>query len=353
MSLTDDMMYQAILNKDAGFEGLFYTAVKTTGIFCRPTCTARKPKRENVVFFRSSSEAIRHGFRACKVCRPMELPDQTPAAVKGLLEELHAEPGLRLKDQDLRQRGLEPIALRRWFLRHHGITFHAYQRMQRINAAFHKIRDGEAVTGSAYDSGYESLSGFVDSFKTIFGFSPSRSKAVTVIHIRRIETPLGTMFAAATQSGICLLEFSDRKMLDTELRDLSRIFNATILQAPNPHISLLETQLLEYFAKKRLDFTVPLDTPGTGFQQEVWQLLQEIPVGHTRSYRDIATRLGNPAAVRAVARANGMNRVAILVPCHRVIGSDGSLTGYGGGLGRKQWLLDHEKQLSFLLNQYP
>jgi AraC family transcriptional regulator of adaptative response/methylated-DNA-[protein]-cysteine methyltransferase len=152
------------------------------------------------------------------------------------------------------------------------------------------------------------------------------------------------MFAGATEQGICLLEFTDRRMLETELKSLAKLLNANILQGSNKHLELLKQQLDEYFEGKRKDFTVPLFTPGTEFQQSVWKILQTIPYATTRSYKKQAELLQRPKAVRAVANANGMNRISIIIPCHRVIGEDGSLTGYGGGLWRKKWLLDLEKQ---------
>lgn len=344
--LTNEIMYNAILKKDITFEGTFITAVKTTGIFCRPTCTARKPKAENVEFFKTTSEAIRKGYRPCKVCNPLEKIGETPDFIKSILEELNADPSLKFKDWDLIQKGIEPSKIRRWFLKNHGITFHAYQRMFRINSAFKRIQDGEAVTTAAFDAGYESLSGFGDSFKAIFGVSPVNSKDKQVINITRLETPLGTMFACAAKQGICLLEFTDRKMLETEFKTLAKQLNATIIQGKNTHFDLLKQQLDEYFAGKRKQFTVPLFSPGTEFQQSVWQILQEIPYGATRNYKQQALALNKPDAVRAVANANGMNRISILIPCHRVIGTDGSMTGYGGGLVRKKWLLDLEKSNS-------
>nr|WP_294872456.1 bifunctional transcriptional activator/DNA repair protein Ada [uncultured Pedobacter sp.] len=344
--LTNEIMYNAILKKDITFEGTFITAVKTTGIFCRPTCTARKPKAENVEFFKTTSEAIRKGYRPCKVCNPLEKIGETPDFIKSILEELNADPSLKFKDWDLIQKGIEPSKIRRWFLKNHGITFHAYQRMFRINSAFKRIQDGEAVTTAAFDAGYESLSGFGDSFKSIFGVSPVNSKDKQVINITRLETPLGTMFACAAKQGICLLEFTDRKMLETEFKTLAKQLNATIIQGNNPHFELLKQQLDEYFAGKRKQFTVPLFSPGTEFQQSVWQILQEIPYGATRNYKQQALALNKSDAVRAVANANGMNRISILIPCHRVIGTDGSMTGYGGGLVRKKWLLDLEKSNS-------
>ncbi|MDD4970438.1 MAG: methylated-DNA--[protein]-cysteine S-methyltransferase [Paludibacter sp.] len=344
--LTNEIMYKALVEKDVSFEGTFIAAVKTTGIFCRPTCTARKPKIENVEFFNTTKEAILKGYRPCKVCNPLEKIGETPDYIKGLLTEMNADPAVKFKDWDLVQRGIEPSKLRRWFLKNHGITFHAYQRMYRINSAFKKIQNGESVTSVAFDAGYESLSGFTDSFKSIFGVSPSNSKDKQLINITRIETPLGTMYACATGQGICLLEFTDRKMLETELKALSKRLNANIIQGANPHFETLKQQLEEYFEGQRKEFTVPLVSQGSEFQESVWTALQTIPYGSTRSYKNQAASINKPEAIRAVANANGMNRISILIPCHRVIGEDGSLTGYGGGLWRKKWLLDLEKSHS-------
>ena len=205
-------------------------------------------------------------------------------------------------------------------------------------------QNGEPVTSVAFDTGYESLSGFTDSFKSIFGVSPSNSKDKQIINITRLETPLGTMFACAAEQGICLLEFTDRKMLETELKSLAKQLNANIIQGANKHFDLLRRQLDEYFEGKRKEFTIQLFTPGTEFQQSVWKVLQTIPYGSTYSYKQQAIALKKPDAFRAVANANGMNRISIIIPCHRVIGEDGNLIGYGGGLLRKKWLLDLEKQ---------
>lgn len=342
MQLTDDIMYKASLEKDTAFEGVFFTAVKTTGIFCRPSCTARKPKRENVEFFLSAKECILKGYRPCKVCKPLERLNETPAPIRQLLNELAQNSSIKIKDYDLSKRGLEASQVRRWFLKNHGITFHAYQRMLRINTAFKRIQSGESVTSTAFDTGFESLSGFGDSFKNIFGVSPKNGKQQRVIDFRRMETPLGTMVVCAVEEGICLLEFTDRKMLETELKAIAKLLNATIIQGHNKHFNKLEEQLNEYFSGKRTLFTVPLVTPGTAFQNKVWKALQEIPYGTTRSYKEQAIAIGNPECVRAVANANGMNRISILIPCHRVIGADGQLTGYGGGLWRKKYLLELE-----------
>ena len=162
----------------------------------------------------------------------------------------------------------------------------------------------------------------------------------------KIETPLGEMIAGATDEGVCLLEFSDRRMLSTEYKDLTKLLNTTFEEGDNKHLCDLRNQLKEYFEGKRKEFSVPLVTPGTEFQISVWKELLKIPYGTTRSYQEQSVALGKPDSVRAVANANGMNRISVIIPCHRVIGSDGHLTGYGGGLKRKKWLLDHEKKYS-------
>jgi AraC family transcriptional regulator of adaptative response/methylated-DNA-[protein]-cysteine methyltransferase len=162
----------------------------------------------------------------------------------------------------------------------------------------------------------------------------------------QIETALGTMIAGAVDEGICLLEFSDRRLLRTEYKDLSRYLNTTINDGDHKHFKILIKQLQEYFDGKLKVFTLPLVSPGTEFQQAVWKELTNIPFGTTRSYYEQSVAMGKPGSIRAVANANGMNRISIVIPCHRVIGSDGSLTGYGGGLHRKKWLLDHERKYS-------
>jgi AraC family transcriptional regulator, regulatory protein of adaptative response / methylated-DNA-[protein]-cysteine methyltransferase len=342
--LTQDMMYRALVEKDASYEGAFIAAVKTTGIFCRPTCTARKPKRENVEFFETSKEAILHGYRPCKVCSPLETIGETPAYIADILRELNESPSLKFKDHGLRSRGIDPATIRRWFKKHHGITFHSYQRMIRINTAFKKIKEGAAVTSTAFDAGYESLSGFNESFKSALGVAPSESRHARIITLTRIETPLGPMMAGAVDEGVCLLEFTDRRMLETQLSVVAKRFNAPLIQGTHPHFDALTRELSEYFAGRRKNFSVPLAAPGTSFQQLVWDELRRIPYGSTRSYKQQAEAIKMPEAVRAVANANGMNRISIIIPCHRVIGSDGQLTGYGGGLWRKKWLLDMEAQ---------
>jgi len=336
-----DEMWAAFTARNPDYDGVFITAVTTTGIFCRPTCPARKPMPENVQFYRSAGDALVAGFRPCKRCRPM-LPDgDAPAWVGELLAAVEADPVRRWTDQDLRERGLEPERVRRWFQKHHGMTFHAYHRSRRLGLALGQIRGGSDVTTTAFDHGYDSLSGFNEAFRQLFGQPPSRATA-PVVCIDRVPTPLGPMVVGATDEHLCLLEFGERRMLATQLERLRRRLACTMVAGRNKIVDCVSDELEAYFSGRLQDFSVPLIDPGTDFQRNVWQELRAIPYGTTASYRDIAERMGRPTAVRAVARANGDNRLAIIIPCHRVIGSDGSLTGYGGGLWRKKRLLEIE-----------
>lgn len=334
--------YAAISARDSRFDGSLYFAVTTTGIFCRPTCGARRPLRENVRFFKSAKAALAHGFRPCKRCQPLALPGETPPEITALLDELEAAPDQPLRDRDLMARGLAPERVRRWFQRRHGMTFQAFQRQMRLNRSYNSLAMGESVTGAAFDAGYESLSGFQERFKTVIGTSPGTAPAVKPMLFERFATPLGPMMAAAVDDKLCLLEFCDRRGLETELKDLKKRLGRVFLPGRSDVIDQTRQQLAAYFAGELSCFDLPLFCPGTPFQQAVWAELQSIAYGTTRSYKEQATRLGKPKAVRAVARANGQNRIAIVIPCHRVIGSDGSLTGYAGGLSRKRWLLERE-----------
>jgi AraC family transcriptional regulator of adaptative response/methylated-DNA-[protein]-cysteine methyltransferase len=197
-----------------------------------------------------------------------------------------------------------------------------------------------ACTEAAFN-GYESPSGFNEAFKKLTGVPPRHSRDGELIHTSQILSP---MIAASVGEGICLLEFNDRRMLPSELAAIQGLFRARIVTGGSPHLTQLEEELEEYFGGRRRTFDVPLSAPGSEFQKAVWDALLEIPYGETRSYKDQAEAVGRPQAVRAVARANGMNRIAILIPCHRVIGADGSLTGYGGGLERKRFLLELESR---------
>lgn len=337
------VMMQAFLDGDASFDGIFLTAVRTTGIFCRPTCPARKPKPENVQFYGTPKEALLSGYRPCKRCRPLEPSGDTPAWLRPLLADLEQDPSRRWKDQDLRDQGLSPERVRRWFQAHHGMSFHAYNRARRLGSALGQVRSGSQVTRAAFDSGYGSLSGFGEAFQRYFGASPTSVDDTTLVRVDRITTPLGPMIVAATDQHLCLLEFVDRRMLETQIARLRKGLNAAFVPDRNDLIRQTESEIAEYFDGRRRAFTLPLITPGTEFQQQVWQALTRIPYGTTVSYRQLASTVGRPAAVRAVGTTNGLNALAIIVPCHRVIGADGKLAGYGGGLWRKKRLLELEQ----------
>lgn len=269
----------------------------------------------------------------------MKPAGDAPDWLTSLLNE--AEQGrVKFRDYELREMALSPSKIRRYFKQNHGMTFQAYLRMHRINGAFQKIKEGNKVTNTAFAQGYESLSGFSDTFKNMTGFSPTTNGQI--ITMNRIPTPLGPMLIGVTDEGLCLLEFTDRRMIETQIETLKKRLKSEMVTGKHPMIECVKTQLEEYFEGKRKDFTFPLVTPGTEFQNKVWQELITIPYGRTRSYKQQADAIGDVKAVRAVARANGENRIAIVIPCHRVIGSDGSIVGYGGGIQRKQWLLKHE-----------
>ncbi len=343
-SNTIQTYYKALIEKNPAYVGLFYVGVKTTGIFCLATCRARKPKLENVTFYESIKEALQHGYRPCKICKPTKACPEMPDYAAKAMELIQIHPKQKIQDEDLRSQGIAPEKMRRWCLKHYGITFHAYQRMLRINRAYQELQEGQHVTESAFDAGYDSLSGFGYTFSKLTGRSPSKSKHKTLISMTRISTPLGPMFACATDQGICMLEFTDRRMLETEFKEIQQQLDGVILLGENDHLQQLKTELTEYFEGKRHQFDVALHAPGTPFQQSVWDILLTIPYGHTWTYLQQAQKLNKEKAIRAVASANGHNRIAIIIPCHRVIGSDGKLTGYGGGLDRKRWLLQHEQK---------
>ena len=344
-----DQMYDALVRRDTSYDGIFFTGVRTTGIFCRPICTAKKPARQNVEFFPNAKDALFAGYRACKRCHPMESTGSAPEWLRPLLVELEGAAGERWTDSELRKRGLEPARVRRWFKQYHNMTFHAYQRAQRVGRALSTLQEGSSVTDAAFENGYESLSAFYDAFRQMLNTTPAQARSAAPLYFTRIVTPLGQMLAAATDEALCLLEFVDRRMLETQLKRLGRELGRTIVPKANDILRQAERELAEYFAGERFTFDVPLNMVGSEFQQRAWRELLEVEYGRTRTYGEQARRIGHAEAVRAVGRANGDNRIAIIIPCHRVVGANGKLTGYGGGLWRKKWLLDHELRYAPLL----
>ena len=344
-------MERAFMDRDASYDGLFYAAVTTTGIFCKPSCPARKAKSEHVEYFPSAKEALFAGFRPCARCRPLDGDDKyagdlfaggTPAWARSLVDRVEAEPKRRVTDADLRVDGIDPAAARRWFLKNFGMTFQAYCRARRLGAAFRSIRDGADLDDAVFDHGWESHSAFRDAFSKAVGLPPGAARSTDFVRLAWIETPLGPMLAGATENAICLLEFTDRRMLEKQLQTVATRLQRPLLPADSPLIDHLRDQLAAYFAGTLTSFNLPLDYPGSDFQRRVWDGLLKIPYGETRSYAELAAELGIPGATRAVGNANGRNRIAILIPCHRVIAADGGLGGYGGGLWRKLRLLERE-----------
>ncbi|MDZ4774227.1 MAG: methylated-DNA--[protein]-cysteine S-methyltransferase [Planctomycetota bacterium] len=342
-------MYRALVERDASYDGLFFVGVKTTGIFCRPICPAKKPRSENVSYFVAAHAAERAGFRACKRCRPLEAIGSHPRWVVQLLREVETRSRSkreRMKDDDVRAAGFEPVNARRYFKEHFGMTFHAYQRTLWLADAPAEIESGRTTSDVALDSGFESESGFRAAFTRLFGTAPSRSSGGRTISAALLTTPIGPFVAAAFPDRVCMLDFPDRAAILTQTKSLRRWFDDPILPGTNDALEQLREELAEYFAGKRKRFDVKLALAGTPFQESVWKALLAIPYGETRSYEDIARAIGNPKAVRAVGKANGDNRMAILIPCHRVVEKGGALRGYAGGLWRKQRLLELEEEHS-------
>lgn len=337
-----DTFYQALLDRKQSFVSMFYAGIKTTLVFCIATCRAKKPKLENIVFYTTFKEALDNGYRPCKICKPTENANKAPEQVKIAINMVKDNPKEKISDFRLKEKQISPELVRRWFNKNYGMTFQTYQRMYRINNAFQELKNGKKITTTAFEIGYESLSGFGYTFKKFIGKSPQQNIDKNVILINRLTTPLGPMFICATENGICLLEFTDRRMLETEFKDLQKLLNANIIIGENTHIKQAKKEIKEYFNGQRKIFTVKLETPGTDFQNSVWNYLRKIPFGKTSTYKQQAEKIDNPKAVRAVASANGFNRIAIIVPCHRVIGKNGKMTGYGGGIERKRWLITYE-----------
>ena len=342
LQLDQEERWQAFNARDSAYEGVFFVGVTTTRIFCRPTCSARKPKRENTEFFDNKSAALHAGFRPCLRCKPMQVTSEVPALAEVLRKRIESDPAARLRERDLLAMGVDPSTARRQFQRYFGMSFHAYQRARRMGSALAAVKGGMNVLDTQLDHGFESSSGFREAFAKVFGAPPSKSSGVHCLLSRWIETPLGAMLVLADDAGLYVLDFVDRRGLEREILRLRKRSGVAIVPGTHRVLDQAEKEIGEYFAGKRTQFTLPLAERGTDFQRAVWQQLLQIPPGETRAYADIAKAIGQPSANRAVARANGDNFRAIVIPCHRVIGSDGSLTGYGGGLARKQWLLDHE-----------
>jgi AraC family transcriptional regulator of adaptative response/methylated-DNA-[protein]-cysteine methyltransferase len=340
-----DTMYRALVNRDPSFEGIFFVGVRTTGVFCRPTCSAKKPARQNVDFFSTPTEALHGGYRPCLRCKPMDPTERVPKLIERLRDEVERVPDGRLTDKELAAMSIDPSTARRQFKRHYGMTFQAYHRARRLGLALREVQHGGRVGEARNGSGYGSESGFRDAFTRIFGQPPSAAKGKTTLVAERIETPLGSMLAIADDQGLRLLEFVDRRALEKELSILRTRLQTNVVPGENRHLQAVRQQLADYFSGANLEFDLTLAPIGSPFQLRAWDILRSIPTGETRSYSWMAKKLGDVGMRRAVGRANGENMMCIVIPCHRVIRADGSLCGYGGGLWRKKWLLEHERKM--------
>ena len=334
--------WRAVTSRDRSFDGSFVTGVLSTGIYCRPSCAARHPKRENVRFFAKAEQAEAAGLRACLRCLPKDVA-RDEAAVKLAIDAIHmAETVPKLNDLS-NLTNYSPAHLQRIFKRETGLSPAAYARALRSERVKDALDRGATVTEAIYDAGYGSASRFYEEQKKDrkMGMAPGVWKnggAGVTVHWASVATSLGPMLVAATDKGVCCLSFNEG---EEELR--GRFPNAD-LRAGGEAFAKLLTQVVAQVEAPGRPHNIPLDVRGTAFQEAVWQELSKIPEGETRSYADIAAAIGKPKAVRAVGSANGANHVAVLIPCHRVVRSDGTMGGYAYGLEIKELLLEKERR---------
>ena len=337
--ITNETAWNAVLARDRSFDGKFVTGVLSTGIYCRPSCAARHPARKNVQFYADGAAACAAGLRACKRCLPDDVA-RDEKAITMALELLTGEQPPKLEELAASV-CYAPHHFQRLFKRHVGVTPAAYARELQAQRAEKALADNTRITDAIYDAGYSGPSRFYAGTKGRLGMTPSAWKnggAGATIRFAVAETSLGKMLVGATDKGICRLSF------DEDESELHRRFpNATIEPGGDELDNLVKGAVAAVENPSQMP-DLPLDVAGTAFQQAVWQELQRIPAGETRSYAQIAAAVGRPKAVRAAGSANGANNVAVLIPCHRVVRSDGSAGGYAYGTNRKEALLAREKR---------
>jgi AraC family transcriptional regulator of adaptative response/methylated-DNA-[protein]-cysteine methyltransferase len=343
--IDEESAWAAFERRDRSWDGRVIGAVRTTGIYCKPSCPARRPRREHVEFFASAEEARAAGYRSCLRCKPDEVGRDREAVAKAVRLIEAAEEPLTL-DELADAVGYAPHHFQRIFKRDLGVSPAGYARGLRNRRTEAALKANGRVTDAVYDAGYSGPSSFYSDAKERLGMTPSawrnggRGETIRWTHF---DSPIGRMLIAATSKGICRLTFDD------SVDSLRRLFpHATIVEDAGGLKELVEGAL-EAIESPRAAHQLPIDVAGTAFQEAVWRELRKIPVGETRSYAEIAAAIGQPKAVRAVGTANGDNHVAVLIPCHRVIRSDGSLGGYAGGLDRKRKLLSNEQARGSLL----
>ena len=345
---SEDARWQALVARDVQADGAFLYGVKTTGIFCRPMCPSRLPKRENVRFFENCQQAKAAGFRPCKRCTPHkpEAPNTAAEAVSSacdIIGRAEKEPSLTELAKAV---GLSPYHFHRLFKNAMGITPKQYILEKRSKRLRENLQGKGTVTDAIYDAGYESSSRFYEKAEASLGMKPSKYKKGgegVAISYAIVQSYLGWVLVAVTERGICQIDFSDtQEMLITRLEER---FPKASLQRNDPHTTSIISQTVAFLEAPEPGFSLPLDVQGTAFQKRVWTALQEIKIGTTVSYSDIADKIGNPKAARAVARACASNRIAVVIPCHRVVRSNGDLGGYRWGFDRKQAILDRESRI--------
>ena len=251
-------MYEALVRSDRSYDGIFFIGVRTTGIFCRPTCPAKKPRPENVEYFPQAHDALLAGYRPCRRCRPLDNGHRPPEWITSLLRRVDRAPTARVRDADLRAMSIDPSRVRRYFRKHYGMTFHAYHRARRMGLALSDVRRGRNLGRVALRHGYDSPSGFRNAFRRVFGAAPTGSGTAYCLVAHWLETPLGGVLAVANEDGLCLLEFVDRRALETQITTLRRRLDAAIVPGRNSHLDAIADELTRYFDGTLQRFTVPL-----------------------------------------------------------------------------------------------
>jgi AraC family transcriptional regulator of adaptative response/methylated-DNA-[protein]-cysteine methyltransferase len=344
-TLTDDDRYAAVLRRDGAFDGRFYYAVQTTGVYCRPSCAARSALRKNVSFHLNCVAAERAGFRPCKRCRPNE-PNQQERYAEivrqacRLIDQAEESPSL---EDIARQVGVSPFHFHRVFKQIAGVTPKGYADARRAARLQDGLGSSESVTNAIYDAGFNASSRFYETATERLGMTPSAYRKGGIdasIHFAVAQCSLGAILVATTEKGVCAISFGDDP--DTLVRDLQDRFPKAELIGGDAAFERLVARVVGFVEAPGQGLDLPLDIRGTAFQQRVWQALRAIPAGNTASYARIAAEIGAPAAVRAVAQACANNTLAVAIPCHRVVRSDGALSGYRWGVERKRALLDRE-----------
>lgn len=341
--------WQAIQQRDSRYDGQFVYGVRSTGIYCRPSCSSRQPLRDNVRFFDQPEQAEQSGFRACKRCQPRlaYAPDPQLELVERICRLLTEECERPLSLEALsRQFALSPYHLQRVFKRITGVSPRQYADARRVERLKAELKRSDAVTPALYEAGYASSSSLYSQVSEQLGMTPSqyrrKGNALMIVYTT-LQTSLGQLLVAATERGLCAVRLGDD---DASLvATLRSEFAAAQIEHDDAALQSAVAQIVAYLEGHQPHIDLPTDVRATAFQRQVWQALRAIPYGETRSYSEVAEQIGRPTAVRAVARACASNPLALVVPCHRVIREDGSLGGYRWGMERKQQLLEQEKQL--------